>query len=719
MDEEYLVEAMSKMMMEFSRKGKRRDAAQQAVESVVKQVGYFNGVEVQKFLKAYNAEMGSRGVNEALRLEYFCRVVAEPIYEEMKEHQEAHDSWVSFEEALREAYGYKEQKGRGLYEFDQWISSKKTHQTAMDAFVEFESRFAQLTERDQRLVGVDKALLFIKSIDRRERNSIGIQLEDDDGANGLTENWAEVERVCRRHDKRKMGLLSTTSRPMRNDQRGRTCGNTPPLKEESSKWGDTSVLDIEAFIKEAYESLKVQVEAKEKLIMKLKPRQMVIKEEETSRQMQTNDAANTKAQIRYDGTIGEGVEQATFSTFEETKVKGKGEDSRAGNTALRVDEHFGTHVVSEISSDEGASMNKACVIEECKKCEADVIEVIATKKDIESEMAMDESMVDGCFETFSTLVPETWAVASECQRETQATEGGGEKAKVDADTCDKEGSIIEACSIKKVNGCEVNEIQEVATKNDNKEVAMDDTVKVVEQRHMESSTPILKNSAIVPMSQCETGETKGSTEDAKDKAMAKDGVKEGKVGSRSGQKMIWPEFQPERKSNQAETDSVESRSVEADPDRSQSSRKPVGRDQSGQKLRRPSRRSKWSSLRHLISKQSRHVNTRKSPSKPTTMDAKGKANLKGVTQDAISTKKMRLRRVVSVGIQMRSYKDKRKTRKNEGSKFLDQGDGRDEGGTCAVREGTYSREVIEPMISGPGERYERRIWWIGWRRRFG
>ena len=52
-------------------------------------------------------------------------------------------------------------------------------------------------------------------------------------------------------------------------------------------------------------------------------------------------------------------------------------------------------------------MSKACVIEECKKCEADVIEVIATKKDIESEVAMDESMVDGWFVTFSTLVPET------------------------------------------------------------------------------------------------------------------------------------------------------------------------------------------------------------------------------------------------------------------------------------------------------------------------
>ena len=179
---------------------------------------------------------------------------------------------------------------------------------------------------------------------------------------------------------------------------------------------------------------------------------------------------------------------------------------------------------------------------------------------------MDESMADGCFETFSTLVPENWAVASESQRETQEMEGGGEKAKVDADTCDKEGSIIEACSIKKVNGCEVNEIQEVATKNDNKEVAMDDTIKEVEERRMESSTPILKTLAIMPMSQCEIRETEGSTEDTKDKVMAKDGIKEGKVGTRSGQKTIWHEFRPERKSNHMGTDSVESRSVEADPD---------------------------------------------------------------------------------------------------------------------------------------------------------
>ena len=165
MDEEYLMEAMSKMIMEYSREGKRRDAAQQVVESVVERVGYFDGGIVQNFLDTYNAEMDSRGVNEAMRLEYFCRVVAEPNYKEVKELQEAHDSWVTFKEALLEAYGYERPKGQSLYKFDQWVSSMKTHRSAMDAFVEFECRFAQLSERDRRLVGVNKVLLFVKSID--------------------------------------------------------------------------------------------------------------------------------------------------------------------------------------------------------------------------------------------------------------------------------------------------------------------------------------------------------------------------------------------------------------------------------------------------------------------------------------------------------------------------------------------------------------------------
>ena len=97
----------------------------------------FRWEQSPNFSKSYNTEMDSRGVEEAMRLEYFCRVVAEPIFEEIKEIQKTHDSWVSFKEALRESYGYEGPKGRGLYKLHGWVSSRKTHQSATHAFVEF------------------------------------------------------------------------------------------------------------------------------------------------------------------------------------------------------------------------------------------------------------------------------------------------------------------------------------------------------------------------------------------------------------------------------------------------------------------------------------------------------------------------------------------------------------------------------------------------------
>ena len=50
------------------------------------------------------------------------------------------------------------------------------------------------------MVGADKVLLFIRSIDQAKREVIGIELEEDDGANGLTEDWSKVGRVCQRLD---------------------------------------------------------------------------------------------------------------------------------------------------------------------------------------------------------------------------------------------------------------------------------------------------------------------------------------------------------------------------------------------------------------------------------------------------------------------------------------------------------------------------------------
>ena len=106
MEDFNFAEMMAKIVMDAGRKKARRDASQQAVARVVDRVDRFKGDEDPKILTAYNAEMTKWGVDEATRLEYFCRVVAVSMHEEVKELRKVHESWESFEEALLEAYGY-------------------------------------------------------------------------------------------------------------------------------------------------------------------------------------------------------------------------------------------------------------------------------------------------------------------------------------------------------------------------------------------------------------------------------------------------------------------------------------------------------------------------------------------------------------------------------------------------------------------------------------
>ena len=68
-----------------------------------------------------------------------------------------------------------------------------------------------------------------------------------------------------------------------------------------------------------------------------------------------------------------------------------------------------------------------------------MIEEISTKNVIKSDVAMDELMADSRVETFSTLVPKTWAVALESKSETQEMEGDGEEVKAKANICEEEG----------------------------------------------------------------------------------------------------------------------------------------------------------------------------------------------------------------------------------------------------------------------------------------
>ena len=206
------------------------------------------------------------------------------------------------------------------------------------------------------------------------------------------------------------------SRPMREDRRKMRCSNIPPQKEENSKREGSTILDIEVFMKEAFENLKAQVEAEEKLQKGQKLRRTMVKEEEASRQMKINEVMDSKAQVRKDDTAGESVEQVTFSSCKETTEKDETNESRTTNTTPREEECFKTRVMFETSGGEGARLIEACMIKEDKDCEAHMIKEVATKNDIK-EVAMDNmaKVIDQRRMESSTLVLETWVVASENQ----------------------------------------------------------------------------------------------------------------------------------------------------------------------------------------------------------------------------------------------------------------------------------------------------------------
>ena len=339
-------EMMTKILMDAGRKRARREAAQQAVERVVRLVGRFDGKEVPKFLRAYDAEMTGMGVDEATRLEFFRRAAAASKYEEVKELQEAHESWESFEGALMEAYGCAESEVRGRREFDRWVASARRHRSAIEAFREFERRFSQLSEWERRSVGADKVLLFLETVHHEERMDIMFELQDDYGAHGLTEEWPEVEWVCRQHEARR----SATTRPASGGEERATTDYAMPPDESSSRTG-LEGLDLQALIREACGLVMAKIEAEEWLIAGSGPSGSEDAEEGASSHME--DGAYAEAEREwYIGTTGEGAERATLSTCGERSTEDEVGDGEAAIADSSGHGGFGTWWPESSSTEE-------------------------------------------------------------------------------------------------------------------------------------------------------------------------------------------------------------------------------------------------------------------------------------------------------------------------------------------------------------------------------
>ena len=122
------------------------------------------------------------------------------IHAEVLEVQAKSQTWEEFEGRLLEKYGLDDALRLSKRDFMEWVETPEKGRNALVLLWEFEERFARLSALDWTILDTSGVLLFVKSVDVRDQEKVGLLLESDDR---LTADWAVVKRVCGRFDKRR------------------------------------------------------------------------------------------------------------------------------------------------------------------------------------------------------------------------------------------------------------------------------------------------------------------------------------------------------------------------------------------------------------------------------------------------------------------------------------------------------------------------------------
>jgi hypothetical protein len=211
-------------------------AFDRAIEAVIGTTGRFGGKNTTSYLEAYRAKMVMRDIPEDRRLAGFPRLAMPSIYAEVLEVRNGSRTWEEFEGALLEKYGHDDALRLSKRDFMEWVEKPRKGRSASALLREFEERFQRLSALDLAVLDTSRVLLFVKSVDARDWEKVGLLLETDDR---LTVDWAVMKRVCgcfdRRRDWAEEDSVGAWAAAMRKVQ------VPPPVRrEEARNWPDGS-----------------------------------------------------------------------------------------------------------------------------------------------------------------------------------------------------------------------------------------------------------------------------------------------------------------------------------------------------------------------------------------------------------------------------------------------------------------------------------------------
>ena len=138
--------------------------------------------------------MVMRDISEDRRLAGFARVATPGIHAEVLEVRAESQTWEEFEGQLLEKYGLDDALQLSKRGFMEWVEPPEKGRNVSVLLWEFEERFARLSTLDRTVLDTSHVLLFVKSMDVRDRGQVGLLLKTDDG---LTADWVVVKMSLR------------------------------------------------------------------------------------------------------------------------------------------------------------------------------------------------------------------------------------------------------------------------------------------------------------------------------------------------------------------------------------------------------------------------------------------------------------------------------------------------------------------------------------------
>ena len=192
-----LAEAMASAVDRIVSAREGTSALDRAIKAIVVTIGHFGGKDATSYLKACRAEMVMRDIPEDRLLAGFPWVAMSGIHAEVRAESRTQEE---FEGRLLEKYRNDDALRLSKREFMEWVETPEKGRNASVLLREFEEHFARLLALDRTVLDTSRVLLFVKSVDVRDREQVGLLLETDDE---LTGDWAVVKGVCSRVDKQR------------------------------------------------------------------------------------------------------------------------------------------------------------------------------------------------------------------------------------------------------------------------------------------------------------------------------------------------------------------------------------------------------------------------------------------------------------------------------------------------------------------------------------